>query len=121
MAKAKKKEESLGSEIKDAIKDAFAANVLVQAKEYMKDLAHRAQEVAYHTEQKILENLFAGIILFVGSVMIIMAVVYFINDYFLLDRYWGFLIVGLVLVVIALFYKRKIERTRYYDFERPKR
>lgn len=112
------KKEGIGSEIKSIIKDAISTNLISHAKTYMKDFAHKAQEVAYQTEKKIVENLFAGAVMMMGFALIVIAVVYFVNDFFDLDRYWGFLIIGLILIVFSFIYKRSIEKRKYYKFER---
>jgi predicted ABC-type sugar transport system permease subunit len=84
----------------------------------MKDISHQVQDIAYQTEKKLLDNLFAAIVLLVGLIMLIIAIVFFINDFFGLNRYWGFFIVGLIMIISALLYKKKIDSTKYYNFER---
>ncbi len=106
------------SSVKTAVKEVISSNVIGHVKSYMKDLAHQAQDIAYQTERKVLENLFAATGILIGGVFIVLAVVFFINDFFMLDRHWGFLIVGLALVAVSLIYKRKIEKTKYYNFRR---
>ena len=69
------------SSIKAAVREVVSANILGHAREYLQNLTHQAQEIAYQTEKKILDNLFAGIILAAGSLLLILAVVFFINDF----------------------------------------
>lgn len=114
---AKESKSALNS-IKSALSESISSNLLGHIKRYMKDIAHKVQDIAYQTEKKILDNLFASIILLVGLIMIVISIVFFINDFFGLDRYWGFFIVGLILIIFSLLYKRKIEKTKYYNFER---
>lgn len=104
--------------IKSLLSESISSNIVKHIKSYMKDIAHKVQDIAYQTEKKILDNLFASIILLVGLIMIVISMVFFINDFFGLDRYWGFFIVGIILIICSLVYKRKIEKTKYYNFER---
>ncbi|MCX6707246.1 MAG: hypothetical protein NT001_03850 [Candidatus Woesearchaeota archaeon] len=113
-----KKRKSAHNGLKSALSGSITSILVHQLKAYMKDIARQVQDIAYQTEKKILDNLFASIILLVGLIMIVIAIVFFINDFFGLDRYWGFFIVGLVLIIISLLYKRKIDNTKYYNFER---
>jgi uncharacterized membrane protein len=113
-----KKRTSAHHSLKSALSGPVASSLVHQFKNYMKDIAHKVQDIAYQTEKKVLDNLFAAIILLVGLIMIVIAIVFFINDFFGLNRYWGFLIVGLIMIISALLYKRKIDNTKYYNFER---
>lgn len=113
-----KKEGSTLDKVKSAIKHAISDNLVSVVKLHLENITHRIQDIAYHTEKKILDNLLAAVIMIIGIIMITLAAAFFITDYFSLSRYWGFLIVGLVLVIISLIYKRRIEKTKYYNFER---
>lgn len=113
-----KKEGNTLDKIKSVVKQAVSDNLINAVKSHLKNITHKVQDIAYQTEKKILDNLFAEIVMLAGLILITLSIVFFIIDYFVLERYWGFLIVGLVLVIISLIYKRKIEKTKYYSFER---
>lgn len=103
-----------GKDLKDQIMGAVTSNVIPYLKEGVKGIVKKAQDAIYHTEKKIMENLLMAAILIIGFIFILVGVVYFINDYFALDSYWGFLIMGLILMIIAYFFRKHIEKTKYY-------
>lgn len=120
MAKKAQKEGDGG--IKDMIKSAlsskFASTIKDNLKELIHEIIHKAQDIAYQTERKILDNLIAAVVFLFGIVMVVLAAAFFLIDRYGLERYWAFLIIGLIMLFISILFKRKIDKTKYYNFER---
>ena len=120
MARPEAKKGGAFEKIKDSIKSVLESTLVAQLKEGAKflveELVHKGQDIVYQTEKKIVDSLVAAVILLVGIVMIILAVTFFLTDFFRLERYWSFLIVGLVLIIAAILFKKRIEKTKYYSF-----
>jgi len=101
----------------NAIKKIFSSQLVPVVKEGFKSLLKKAQDIIYQTEKKIIENVLAAIILITGFIFMIVGIAFFINEYFDLSPYWGFLLMGLLLMVIAYIFKIHIDKTKYYKME----
>lgn len=110
MAEGDKKEANM----LNAIKKIFSSQLVPVVKSGLKNIVKKAQDIVYQTEKKIIENLLAAIILITGFIFMVVGVAFFINDYFGLSTYWGFLIIGLLLMVIAYIFKMHINKTKFY-------
>lgn len=108
-------EKKKGKGVKEQIVDIATASIVPIIKDGIRGFMKKAQDAVYHTQKKVMDNFLMGSILLAGLLLIIIGAIYFINDYFSLDRYWGFLIVGVVLIIIALVFRKRIEKTKYYQ------
>lgn len=107
---AEKKE---GKSIKGEILKAFMSNIAPLLREGVQGAIKKMQDVVYHTQKKVTEHVFASVTLMVGFIFIAIALILFINDYFMLPRYMGFAIVGCILVIIACLFRIYIGKTKY--------
>ncbi|PIN86821.1 hypothetical protein COV19_03020 [Candidatus Woesearchaeota archaeon CG10_big_fil_rev_8_21_14_0_10_44_13] len=94
-----------------------SASILPIIKDGISSLIKKAQDAIYHTEKKVIENIIMASIFAMGFVFIALALVFFINDYFSLAKYWGFLVVGMFMIFIAYAFKIHIEKTKYHKIE----
>ena len=106
---AKKKRKSAVVEVVDKI---VSSVVLENLKSTAKDILKQAQKTAYLTEQKILETVAAGVFLFLGIIFVAISLVMMINNTLKLESQWGYLTVGLAIIIIALLFRQYINKTK---------
>jgi len=120
MAKTEAKKGGAFDRIKEAVKGVLESTLVAQLKEGTKflveELIHKGQDIAYYTEKKMIAQFNASVMMLFGIIMIFLAITFFLTDFLKLERYWSFLIVGLFLLVISLFLKKSLEKTKYYSF-----
>lgn len=104
------KKEGTVMEIVDKI---VSSAVLGNLKKTAKDLLKEAQKTAYLTERKIIENLATAVFLLLGIIFVAISLVMFINKQFNLESQWGYLIMGLIIIIIALVFKQYINKTSF--------
>lgn len=104
------------SEFKDMLKQVLSSTVIHNIQGRIKGMVNKLQEAAYHTEKKILQQLIAAVLLVVGLLFIVGGLALLINDVFRLAPHWGFLIVGGLLTIKALFFMMYIKKTRLFKF-----
>ena len=107
---AKKEEKSTVRQVLDSL---VSSAILGNLKSAAKDLFKQAQKTAYLTEQKILENIAAGVFMLLGVVFVAISLAMFVNKQFNLDQQWGYLIIGLIIIIIALLFKQYINKTKF--------
>lgn len=114
MAAEDKKE---GSSLKKQIMAIISSNISPILKAGFQGIVKKVQDVIYHTQKRVMENFLMVLLLFAGFVFISVSAVFFINSYFELDAYWGFLIMGLLLVMTAFIFRWHIKKTRYFRLD----
>lgn len=107
---AKKEGKSTVRQILDSL---VSSAILDNLKSAAKDLLKQAQKTAYLTEQKIMENIAVGVFLLLGIIFISISLVMFINQAFNLENQWGYMIMGLIIIIISLLYKQHIDKTKF--------
>lgn len=98
---------------KSFVKSAVSSSVLSSVKTASKDILKKAQEVVYHTQQKMMEFFAAGIIMITGIVIMLIGLVYLVNDAFQLKAQWGYLIVGFLILLTGKIFMNKADKTKY--------
>jgi membrane protein insertase Oxa1/YidC/SpoIIIJ len=101
------------SMVMDIVKKIVSSAILDNLKSTAKDILKQAQKTAYLTEQKIMESVAAGVFLFIGIIFVAISLVMFINKSFNLEQQWGYLIMGLIIIIIALLFKQYINKTMF--------
>ena len=112
-----KKDEKEGA-LKGFLESALVEKIKEGGKFLVDEVVHHAQDIVYQTERKLIDNMIVAVVLLVGIIMLVLAAVFFMTDFLGLQRYAVLLILGLVLVIGALIFKRKIEKTKYYNIWR---
>jgi len=100
--------ETLSSLVIDKIKE--------RARELIEEFVHKAQDIFYQTQKSMMDNFSATVMALAGFLMIVMALAYFMIDYLKLQKYWSFLAAGAVLLIVSLILRKRIEKTKYYNF-----
>jgi FtsH-binding integral membrane protein len=108
--KSTQKKESTLSTILKAITDGTLGFVKTYVVDTTNELLHKAQDVAYQTGKTIAQYFFAGTILFVGFVLVIISLVLLLQEHFDISLGFSFLIWGLVLLIIGLIYNVMIQK-----------
>lgn len=108
--KSQKKEESTLSTILKAITDGTLGFVKTYVVDTTNELLHKAQDVAYRTGKTIAQYFFAGTILFIGFVLVMISLVLLVHEHYNISLGFSFLIWGLVLLVIGLIYNLIIQK-----------
>jgi len=103
-------------EIKKFVQKIITTGVLIKLQNTIKNIVHKAQDVAYHTEKKLIQQLFAVSILFCGLIFLIIGLTLLINNIFKLQPQWGFIIMGGFMIIIALIFISYIRKTRVFKF-----
>lgn len=80
------------------LKDTLLTNVMSNIKENIKDKIKRV-------EKKVVRNITSYLFFFLGVIYLSISLVLFIEYYFGLNLFWGFLICGLLLMLISLIFK----------------
>ncbi len=105
---------------KDSLKNTVSAVLLTHIKERTKEMVEHfvdeAQHVSHQIEKKFFENLFFVLLLVSGIIIVALAVVYFLTDSLGLPRHYGFLIIGIVVILISLIIKKQIDKAKHYAF-----
>jgi hypothetical protein len=112
-----KKEEKEGG-LRGFLESAFVEKIKEGGKFLVDEVIHHAQDIVYQTERKIIDNMIVAVVLLVGIIMLVLAVVFFMMEVLGLPKYASLLILGLVLIIGALLFKRKIDKTKYYNIWR---
>ena len=110
-----KKESEEPGQLKKIISEVITGTVLSHIKETARNVIHKAQDIAYHTEKKILEFLSAAIILICGVIFIAVGSALLINNKLRLESHWGFLIVGIILIFVAFIGLNYFHKTKYKE------
>ncbi len=92
-----------------SISDAFSSEV----KFLFSQGLHKIQETIYLTEKKLIQHLYAALILLAGTLFLAVGIALFLAQTLQLGMGAGFLIVGIILMIIALILKRYITQTMY--------
>ena len=100
--------------LKKIISAAVSTSVLSSVKNAAKDILKKAQDIVYYTQEKMMEMLAAGIIMLTGVIMMLIGLVYLINNSFNLQEQWGFLIVGFIILLTGKIFFNKTEQKKYY-------
>ncbi|MFO8016929.1 MAG: hypothetical protein R6U32_07555 [Candidatus Woesearchaeota archaeon] len=104
--------------IKQEIISLVSSNITPLVKDGVQSMIRKVQDAVYHTEKKVVEDLLTAVILFAGLIFLAIGVAFLINNYFMLDRQWGFLIVGVLMLAGAYMMRAHTEKTRYMDRRR---
>ncbi|MFH1590683.1 MAG: hypothetical protein ABIC95_02035 [archaeon] len=99
-----------------SVLDFIKTGVFDLVRDSSKKLVHTAQRVIYQTQEKIVQQLIAALLFFLGMVFVLIAVVRLLSQYVGLSDGWSFLIVGLLILIIALTQRKKYSDDRYYKF-----
>ena len=83
--------------------------------EYAKGLIKKAQDAVYYTQRKVIQLFYASALFIAGIIFLSIAIVLLISDYLKLSKGWSFLILGLVLIILAMFVKISAEKSKYYN------
>lgn len=112
-----KKEEKEGS-LKSFLESELVEKLKEGGKALIEEVIHKGQDIVYQTERKIIDNMIVAVVLLVGIIMIVLALAFFLVEVLQLTKYASLLIIGLVLIIGALIFKRKIDKTKYYNLWR---
>lgn len=112
-----KKEEKEGV-LKSFLESALVEKIKEGGKVLIEEVLHKGQDIVYQTERKIIDNMIVAVVLLVGIIMIVLSIVFFMVEVLELPKYASFLVLGLILIIGALIFKRKIEKTKYYNLWR---
>ncbi len=74
---------------------------------------HKIQETIYLTEKKLIQHLYAALILLAGTLFLAVGVALLLAQTLQLGMGAGFLIVGVILSLIAFILNRYIQQTMY--------
>ena len=98
----------------EEITKAAKAGIVPMIMDFLSGLAKKAQDIAYYTEQKLLQFFYASVFFTAGAIFVCIAVVFLLNEYTGLSMGWGLLIIGLFLLLLATIVKRHAVKTKYY-------
>lgn len=108
------KKEAEGPQWKELLRETISSTIINKIKEIFKDVMERTQAFIRHTEKKVVEGLYASMLLFCGLVFVFISAALAINNYFALNSQWGFFITGVAVIFLALLFKDYIKRTRQF-------
>ena len=114
----KKKPEKLIDSVKETFSSLIADKLKEGARALAEELIHKAQDIIYQTEKRVIDSFSAAVLALAGFILIVLAFAYFMIDFLKIQRYWIFLIAGLILIIVSLIIMKSVERTKYYDFRR---
>jgi len=72
-----------------------------------KSLVGKVQDVILYTEEKVMQILYASVLLVTGLVFLAASAVALMNEYLGLSKGWSYLIISLVLILSSLIIKNK--------------
>jgi hypothetical protein len=94
------------------ILDKAGTAVLAAVKSLGQGLAKEARHAVHQALQHVMDTLAAGAFLLLGLVFVAIALALLISDAFGLESHWGYLIIGLAVIIGSLLLKRRTD-TRY--------
>ena len=97
---------------KDTLKQIISSTIISQIKDGVKNFGLKVQKAVYNTERRIVESILTSVILLCGLVFIVIALALIISDYFKIGNQWGFFIMGIILVVIALIFRERTKKIK---------
>ena len=112
-----KKEEKEGV-LKSFLESALVEKIKEGGKVLIEEVLHKGQDIVYQTERKIIDNMIVAVVLLVGVIMLVLSIIFFMVEVLELPKYASLLILGLILIIGALIFKRKIDKTKYYNLWR---
>jgi len=115
---AKEKPSNWVDTLKETLSTFLIDQVKSRARELIEEFVHKAQDIIYQTEKHVIDNFSAAILALAGFILVVVAFAYFMMDFFKMQKYWGFLMAGLILIIVSLIIKKTVEKTKYYDFGR---
>ena len=115
---AKEKPSNWVDTLKETLSTFLIDKVKERARELIEEFVHKAQDIIYQTEKHAIDNFSAAILALAGFILVVVAFAYFMMDFFKMQKYWGFLMAGLILIIVSLIIKKRVEKTKYYDFGR---
>ena len=98
------------AELMEGLKSGVVSGVI----QYIKNFTNRVQDIVYRTQKKVIQIFYASALFIAGVIFLSIAVVLLISEYLQLSKGWSFLILGLVLIILAMFVKMNVERTKFF-------
>lgn len=114
----KKKPEKLIDSVKEIISSLVVDKLKEGARSLIEEFIHKAQDIIYQTEKRVIDNFSAAVLALAGFILIVLAFAYFMIDFFKIQRYWVFITAGLILIIVSLIIMKRVEKTKYYNFGR---
>lgn len=109
--KESKKKESI--DIKELFESKFAKTVKDNIKDFVVELIHKAQEAVYTTLKQVAKGFAAVIVLLIGLTLILVGLSFVIEEYFRFPKGTGFLIIGLIIILISSVYLKVIKKNKF--------
>ena len=97
------------------VKDIFSNLILSNIADFVKNTIHHIQESIYRTTRKVIESFIAMFLLLAGMAMILISLPFLLSYYLNLPASLFFILIGIILILIALFSFDKINRTKFKD------
>jgi len=110
MAEKKEEKEGKSSGFLSGLTEIVKGFSLGLVKGMFDDFVKQVQEKIYETEKRVLDLLFSTIILMVGVIFTAIAVIFLLSYYTGLNEGWGYLIMGVLLVIWAVSVAKKHRR-----------
>ena len=79
----------------------------------VKTVVTKAQEVVYHTQTKLLENLLMALFLLTGTIITMVSIGFLLIDYVHWRRGQAFLLVGIVVLLLGFMMRMIFNRGKY--------
>ncbi|MBN2458121.1 hypothetical protein JXB31_03260 [Candidatus Woesearchaeota archaeon] len=105
-----KKGEKKDNAFVSALKDFGTSFLLGTIRELYEDFLRTVQQYAYRTQQRIIDSFIVLFMSLAGVSLMILSVIFLMNEYMNLGFGWSFLIVGLILFVISLVLKIRLDK-----------
>jgi len=97
----------------DWLKDIFSNLVLSNLADFIKSTIKNFQDAIYHTTRKVIESMLTLFLLIAGICMVIVSLPFLLSYYLDLPASLFFILIGVLLILMALFSFDKIHKTKY--------
>lgn len=99
-------------EWKEVLETVASSTALKYIKDYSENLGRRIHDFALAIEQKIAKMFMVHLLLVLGIVLSFIAFPFLIEQYLDLSFGWSLLIIGLLVIIIAMFSKGRINKQK---------
>ena len=95
-----------------AVKEFGTGFLLGTLKSIYENFLETLQGYAYKTQKRIIDVFSIFFIFISGTVLLIIAAVFLLNEYLSLSFGWAFLVLGFIMLMVALLMKQRLERKK---------